>query len=61
MSAALFIAAAFPQILKDTAATDLLNSVTVKLPLFWSDNIKMWLVQSESQFGLTGVFKSNQV
>ena len=36
-------------------AADLLHSVAVKLPSFWLDNIKTWLIQSESQFRLKGV------
>ena len=39
-------------------ATDLLHSVAVKLPPFWPDNIKTWLIQSESQFCLKGVMVS---
>ena len=34
---------------------DLLHSVAIKLPPFWLDNIETWLIQSESQFRLTGV------
>ena len=37
------------------SATDLLNTVAVKLPPFWPDNIKTWLIQSDSQFRLKGV------
>ena len=36
-------------------AADLLNTFAVKLPPFWPDNIKTWLIQSESQFRLKGV------
>ena len=39
-------------------AADLLNSVAVKLPPFWPDNIETWLIQSESQFHLKGVMVS---
>ena len=39
--------------------TDLLNTMAVKLPPFWPENIKAWFVQSESQFPLKGV-KSSQ-
>ena len=37
------------------SATDLLNSVAVKLPPFWPDNIETWFVQAESQFCLRAV------
>ena len=40
------------------SAADLLNTVAVKLPPFWPDNIETWLVQSESQFCLKGVSAS---
>ena len=33
-------------------------AVAVKLPPFWPDNIKTWLVQAESQFRLKGVITS---
>ena len=36
-------------------AADLLHSIAVKLPPFWLDNIKTWLIQSKSQFRLKGV------
>ena len=36
-------------------AADLLNTFAIKLPPFWPDNIKTWLIQSESQFRLKGV------
>ena len=36
-------------------AADLLNTIAVKLPPFWPDNIQTWLIQSESQFHLKGV------
>ena len=36
-------------------AADLLNTAAVKLPPYWPDNIKTWLIQSESQFRLKGV------
>ena len=39
-------------------AADLLMAVAVKLPPFWPDNIKTWLVQAESQFRLKGVVTS---
>ena len=50
-----------PAVLKDTedvpvlSAANLLAAVTIKLPPFWPDIIKTWLVQSESQFRLKGV------
>ena len=34
---------------------DLLNTIAVKLPLFWPDNIETWLIQSQYQFHLKGV------
>ena len=37
------------------SAANFLNAVAVKLPPFWPDNIKTWLIQSESQFRLKGV------
>ena len=37
------------------SATDLLNNVAVKLPLFWPDNIETWFVQAKSQFRLRAV------
>ena len=37
------------------SAFDLLNTVAVKLPPFWPDNIETWLIQLESQFHLKGV------
>ena len=37
------------------SAANLLTAVAVKLPPFWPDNVKTWLVQSESQFRLKGV------
>ena len=37
------------------SAPDFLNTVAVKLPPFWPDNIETWLIQSESQFRLKGV------
>ena len=40
------------------SAANLLNAVTVKLPLFSPDNIKTWFVQAESQFPLKGVIVS---
>ena len=39
-------------------AADLLHSIVVKLPPFWPDNIKTWLIQSKSQFLLKGVMVS---
>ena len=36
-------------------AADLLNTITIKLPPFWPDNIETWLIQSKSQFHLKGV------
>ena len=36
-------------------AADFLNTVAVKLPLFWPENIKTWFIQSESQIHLTGM------
>ena len=33
-------------------------AVAVKIPPFWPDNIKTWLVQAESQFRLKGVITS---
>ena len=36
-------------------AADLLHSVAIKLPPFWPDNIKTWLIQFKSQFCLKGV------
>ena len=47
-----------PAILKRVFAADLLNVVTVKLPPFWPDNIKTWLIQSESHFCLKGIVTS---
>ena len=48
-----------PAILKGVPATlsaaHFLNSVAVKLPLFWPDNIETWFIQTESQFRLKGV------
>ena len=51
-----------PAVVKDAetgpaapSATNLLATVTVKLPPFWPDNIETWLIQSESQFCLKGV------
>ena len=48
-----------PAILEGVPATlstaDLLNNVTVKLPLFWPENIEKWFVQAESQFCLRAV------
>ena len=50
-----------PAVLKDPkdvpvlSAANLLAAVTIKLPPFWPDIIKTWLVQSESQFRLKGV------
>ena len=44
------------QIVPDVlSAADLLMYVAVKLPPFWPDNIKFWLIQSESQFCLKGL------
>ena len=37
------------------SATDLLMAVAVKLPPFWPDIIKTWLILSEPQFRLKGV------
>ena len=37
------------------SATHLLMTLSMKLPPFWPDNIKTWLIQSESQFRLKGV------
>ena len=37
------------------SATDLLMAFAMKLLPFWPDNIKTWLIQSESQFRLKGV------
>ena len=37
---------------------DLLNVVAVKLPPFWPETNKTWIVQSESQFRLKGVTSS---
>ena len=38
------------------SATDLLNTVAVKLPPFWPDNIETWLIlSSESQFRIKEV------
>ena len=38
------------------STANLLNTVTLKLPTFWPDNIQTWFVQSESQFkGMTGI------
>ena len=51
-----------PAILEGVPATltnvDLLNDVAIKLPPFWPDNIKMWFVQTESEFRLKGVSAS---
>ena len=40
------------------SATNLLMAVAVKLPLFWPENLKTWIVQTESQFRLKGVVVS---
>ena len=37
------------------SATDLLTAIAFKLPPFWPDNIKTWLVQPKSHFRLKGV------
>ena len=37
------------------SAADLHAAVSVKLPPFWPDNIKTWLIQSKTQFCLKGV------
>ena len=37
------------------SAANLLTAIAVKLPSFWPDNIKTWLVQSELQLRLIGV------
>ena len=38
---------------------NLLNTVALKWPPFWLDNIEGWLVQSESQFRLKGLQPAN--
>ena len=44
-----------PAVLKEAgdvpvlSVADLVTAVAVKLPTFWPDNIKTWLVQAESQ------------
>ena len=37
------------------SATHLLMTLSMKLPPFWPDNIKTWLIQSESKFSLMEV------
>ena len=50
-----------PAVLKDVkdvhvlSTPNLLTAIIVKLPTFWPDNIRTWLVQAESQFRLKGV------
>ena len=35
-----------------------INSVAVKLPEFWTDNVKVWFAQSKAQFAVRGVNSS---
>ena len=40
------------------SSADLFNTVAMKLPPFWPENIETWFVQSESQFQLKGLTSS---
>ena len=45
-------------VIEGVPTADLLNTVTVKLPPFWPDNIERWFVQAKSQFQLKKVVVS---
>ena len=47
-----------PRVSAVLTAADLLMAVAIKLPPFWPNNIKTWLVQAKSQFHLKGVVTS---
>ena len=47
------------QVQAEPSSLDLLNTVSVKVPVFWPESAEAWFVQVEAQFALKGVTSSS--